>query len=533
MKIEDIRRMAHDIIDQCAVENDYIEYKKSAADIVKDGILKTVCAYANNYMNREIGLLLIGIEEEDDEATGRKAVPVRPISGIDEAKIETTENELKYLLSYIHPKPVYHLVQDKIDNRFYIILAVEPGNNGPYETDQKAEKDSKIKLKAGRYIRVRRDTRLPNKREEFELLKKFADFHFSSELNETATLDDLDYEYMKEYMVRTNSAEDIRTLSKLEMAKAMHLIDSSEYGGYHARNFAVLMFADAPEKFIPYAYVEVIREISGTDKMESKSFKGPVWIQAQRVRDYFRDTIMASYTVREPGKPGAHRVFNWPLEMFEELATNCILHKEYSRKQYIGIYVYRDHLSFINYNRPVPPITIADLNNKVVFDNRHYLNDELKEMFFRLNLIQSYGSGIRRAKKAMADNGSPKLVYSPDNDTDDYTQVVAYINEEFLRIQEEEEVRQSSKQQSGREDFHSTDERSLKEVLKEVLKEADYRKIISIADVIDTKGSITPAEAKEACGKSESTTWRYLSILTSTGLVVSEGSTNKTVYRRI
>ncbi|MBR4210573.1 MAG: winged helix-turn-helix transcriptional regulator [Lachnospiraceae bacterium] len=61
-------------------------------------------------------------------------------------------------------------------------------------------------------------------------------------------------------------------------------------------------------------------------------------------------------------------------------------------------------------------------------------------MFFNLDLIQSYGSGIRRAKKAMADNGSPKLVYSPDNDTDDYTQVVAYINEEFLRIQEEEKA---------------------------------------------------------------------------------------------
>jgi predicted HTH transcriptional regulator len=74
----------------------------------------------------------------------------------------------------------------------------------------------------------------------------------------------------------------------------------------------------------------------------------------------------------------------------------------------------------------------------VDFDDRQYLNDELKDMFFSLNLIQSYGSGIRRAKKAMEDNGSPKLVYSPDNDTDDYTQVVAYINEEFARIQEEE-----------------------------------------------------------------------------------------------
>ena len=186
MRTEDIQRMAHDIIDRCAVENDYIEYKKST--VSKDGILKTACAFANNYMNREIGLLFIGIEEEDDEATGRKAVPVRPISGIDEANIETTENEIKSLLGHIHPKPMYHMIQDKIDGRFYVILAVESGSNGPYETDQRAEKDKKINLKAGRYIRIRRDSRMPNHTEEFELLRKFAEFHFSSELNREATL---------------------------------------------------------------------------------------------------------------------------------------------------------------------------------------------------------------------------------------------------------------------------------------------------------------------------------------------------------
>jgi predicted HTH transcriptional regulator len=231
------------------------------------------------------------------------------------------------------------------------------------------------------------------------------------------------------------------------------------------------MFAEQPEKFIPYAYVEVIREVVGTDKMESRSFKGPVWIQTQRVRDYFRDTIMASYTVREPGKPGAHRVFNWPLEMFEELATNCILHKEYSRKQYIGIYVYRDHLSFINHNRPVPPVTIADLNEKVVFDDRRYLNDELKDMFFKLDLIQSYGSGIRRAKKAMEDNGSPKLVFSPDNDTDDYTQAVAYINAEFAKIREEEEQGRSvNTQETTKETTNETTKKTTREKIVEYLR---------------------------------------------------------------
>ena len=59
MQIEDIRRMSHAIIQNRRIENDFIEYKKSAS--FKGKILKTACAYANNYMNREIGLLFIGI----------------------------------------------------------------------------------------------------------------------------------------------------------------------------------------------------------------------------------------------------------------------------------------------------------------------------------------------------------------------------------------------------------------------------------------------------------------------------------------
>lgn len=69
--------------------------------------------------------------------------------------------------------------------------------------------------------------------------------------------------------------------------------------------------------------------------------------------------------------------------------------------------------------------------------------------------------------------------------------------------------------------------------MKEVLKEVDYKKIVSIAEAIDNQGSITPAEAKKICGKSETTTWRYLNMLTDTGYVVSEGSTNNAVYKRV
>ena len=150
MKIDDIKTMAHDILDRNALECDYIEYKKSASDVILGKILKTSCAYANNYMNREIGLIYIGVEEKDDKETGEKAFPVRPISGINESQIETTENKIKSLLANVHPKIRYHLIDDIIDDRHYIVIAVEPGTEGPYETSDKAEKDKKISLKAAR-----------------------------------------------------------------------------------------------------------------------------------------------------------------------------------------------------------------------------------------------------------------------------------------------------------------------------------------------------------------------------------------------
>ena len=73
MQLLDIKRMARNILENQNIESSFIEYKKSAN--FKDKILKTACAFANNYMNNEIGLLFIGIEEIDDKETGEKAIP--------------------------------------------------------------------------------------------------------------------------------------------------------------------------------------------------------------------------------------------------------------------------------------------------------------------------------------------------------------------------------------------------------------------------------------------------------------------------
>lgn len=435
MNLHDLQTYAHNLIINNRAECDYIEYKKSY--LQKDKILKTISAFANNYMNRDYGYLFIGIEEQDDTDNGIKAIPVRPISGMDEGQLEIAENQVKSLFKYIQPTPTCHFISDQIDGRWYLVVVVEPSQRLTEVTDKGANATGLSK--GGRYIRVSRDTILPSPRQEYELLRKFAGYSFCDDFHDYATLDDLNYEYMKEYLVKTNAAQDLRKLPKEEMAKTLKLVGEEEFNKDKVKNFALLMFADRPEDFIPGAHVEIITESrDGTSRMSAEKFEGPIWIQAQQVRNYFKDRIERSFTLRESGNIYHRIVKNWPDIAWNEFSTNMIVHKNYDNPNYAGIYVYPDRISFTNHNRPLPPLSIRDLNEKTSFDIRTYLNPQIKDMFYSLHLIESYGSGIRGAKNALMENGNDVPIFLPDNEHDDYTQVIMYINQEYKEYEDQD-----------------------------------------------------------------------------------------------
>lgn len=62
---------------------------------------------------------------------------------------------------------------------------------------------------------------------------------------------------------------------------------------------------------------------------------------------------MISYTIREASKIEHKIIYNYQLTAFEELAVNVILHKEYDTPEYVGIYIYKDRISFVKHNRPL------------------------------------------------------------------------------------------------------------------------------------------------------------------------------------
>lgn len=431
MDYKQIKKHANEILKNKTAECSYIEFKASEQQL--DKILKTICAYGNNYYNNDIQYILIGVEEENNEE--QKAIPVLPIKGIAEGRLEKCKNTINSLRSFLYPNVAFEVVSNEFEGKEYILIIVKRQTGGPFMVAEKAEKDKKINLKPGRYVRIEAETRLARVDEEYDLLRKFSNFHFSSIVSTGASIDDLNADLLREYFSKTSSRQISDEMGKKELAKALELLDKNDPTDRRVKNYAVLMFSEHPEEYIPYAYTELIIDMFGTKrKMESKVFKGAIWKQYYFALEYINNNYLNELVIRVDGSAENRKVENFTYVALEELLANAIVHNNYENGKPIQIYVSEKQINIVNYNKPLPPIRISDLNERTFFNERDTENPEIRDMFKALGIIESFGTGIGEAKRSMQENGSPDLFYKSFDSNDNFTSVVIPVNEEYYEI---------------------------------------------------------------------------------------------------
>ena len=431
MDYKQIKKQANEILKNKTAECSYIEYKASVHQL--DKILKTICGYGNNYYNNDIQYLFIGVEEENSEEN--KAIPVVPIKGVAEGHIEKSKNILNSLRSFLYPNVAFEVISNKYAGVNYLLVIVMRQTGGPFMVAEKAEKDRRINLKPGRYVRIEADTRLARVDEEYDLLRKFSNFHYSSIVSTGASVDDLDVDLLREYISKTSTRRISDRLGKRELAKTLDLVDKNDPNDMRVKNYAVLMFSGHPEKIIPYAYTELIIDMFGTKrKMESKVFKGAVWKQYYSVLEYINSNFLNELVIRTDRSADNKRIENFTFIALEELLANAIVHNNYENGKPIQVYISEKQINIVNYNKPLPPIRIRDLNERTLFNERDTENPELRDMFKALGIIESFGTGIGEAKRSMRENGSPDLYYKTFDVNDNITSVVIPVNEEYYEI---------------------------------------------------------------------------------------------------
>lgn len=120
--------------------------------------------------------------------------------------------------------------------------------------------------------------------------------------------------------------------------------------------------------------------------------------------DYINDNFLNELIIRVDGNAENSKVENFPFIALEELLANAIVHNNYENGKAIQIYVSEKQINIVNYNKPLPPIRISDLNDRTFFNERDTENPEIRDMFKVLGIIESFGAGIGEAKRSMREN---------------------------------------------------------------------------------------------------------------------------------
>lgn len=245
-----------------------------------------------------------------------------------------------------------------------------------------------------------------------------------------------------------------------------------------------------------------------------KIFTGPIWKQVKDALGYIQTNVIEEKVEKIENQAEAVRFYNYPYNALEEAVVNAVFHKSYRDDSPVEIRIYTDEIVILNYPGPAKWIDMEKFSQGRV-RARKYRNRRIGEFFKELDLSEKQSTGIPTILNELKKNGS----VAPKFDTDverNYLETTIIIRKGFER----------------KDNFNQKNERSLSEVLSEVLKPKDYEKVKDIIAVMQKKGSIAPKEVEKICGKSAATSRRYMKILVETGYIVQEGKTNNIAYKR-
>ncbi|MDD3417647.1 MAG: ATP-binding protein [Lachnospiraceae bacterium] len=496
------------------VEKNRVEYKEgwNPSDIIH-----TICAFANDLDNVNGGYVVIGVAAED-------GIPILPPVGIKLELLDNIQQEIFQYCNRIEPRyiPNIEVLEYPNPDTHLIYLKCSAGDAGPYQApvDVYSKKGEKSDKTMKYWIRPASLTTTAKPNEISELYEKFNAIPYDDRINRVAKLDDIRRGYVEDLLRDSKSSLvgelNNRTLEDLLVSLEVANETDTDLA---IRNIGVLMFTDRPDKLIPGALINLVKfnteEAEASRDFVEKTFTGPIWKQIKDALGYIQTNVIEGKVEKIENQAEALHFYNYPYNALEEAVVNAVFHKSYRDDSPVEIRIYTDEIVILNYPGPAKWIDMDKFSQGKV-RARKYRNRRIGEFFKELDLSEKQSTGIPTILNELKKNGSPE----PEFHTDDERNYL----ETTIRIRDGFETTVN---------FNQKSERSLSEVLSEVLKAKEYEKVKIIIDILQEKGNISPKEAEIRCKKSSATTRRYMKLLVETGYVIQEGSTNSIVYKNI
>ncbi|MGM9568793.1 MAG: RNA-binding domain-containing protein [Phascolarctobacterium sp.] len=348
------------------VESNKLEYKREYTDDIK----YTVMAFANT----DGGKLYIGIND-DGEAVG--------VSDIDGTMLKTT-NMIRDAI-----RPDVTLFTDcrpeNIAGKTVLIVTVQRGTARPYYLASKGVRP------VGVYVRQGASSVPASEAAIFKMLKETSGDSYEQErsLNQELTFAAASAFFAKKQIE-----------FGLPQMRSMQLIN--EDGTYN--NLALLLSDQCPHSL----KIAVFQGSGKSTFLDRREFAGSLLQQLEDASAYIalNNRLRADFA-------GLYRIdrYAYPPEALREALLNIIVHREYGINGPALISIFDDRMEFVNIGGLVQGMSLEDILLGVsALRNKH-----LADVFYRLHLIEAYGTGLLKIKEGYLNTNLEPRIEATNN----------------------------------------------------------------------------------------------------------------------
>lgn len=381
-----------------------IEFKKGWNP---DTTLKTICAFANDIDNWGGGYIIIGAEEKNGTI-------VRPIRGL---ALNTLDTIQKYILRYckfLVPSYIPICQPVEFEGAMLIVIWVPGGYDRPYRCPKEPSGKSKEKTY---YIRKLSSTIEATDSDVKELMTLSNNIPFDDRMNMNASVKDLKHPLIRNYLAQTDSMlyNNSDTASVEKLAEDLRIV-SGPPEFLRPLNVGLLFFNDDPEKYFPYARIELVNIPDPTGQgMEERIFSGPIDQQLRNALSYIKNNVIAEKVFKTSDRPEAARITNYSYVAIEEFVSNAVYHKSYQSYDPITIRIEKEQIEITSIPGPDRSISDDDIKSYNL-RSRRYRNRRIGDFLKDLNLVEGRNTGFPTAISAIKNNGSPMPILLTDDD---------------------------------------------------------------------------------------------------------------------
>lgn len=223
---------------------------------------------------------------------------------------------------------------------------------------------------------------------------------------------------------------------------------------------------------------------------DRKEFSGSLFRQMNEVYDYidFRNQTHSTFQK-------LHRIDqrDYPETAVREALLNLLVHREYSFRASTFISLFEDRMEFTSIGGLVSGVTLKDILMGISVCR----NVKLANVFYRLELIEAYGTGILKIMEAYAGTGMEPKIETSDNA---FKIILPNLNA-----------------YAKKEELEATPP-----------KNSEEESVIALAK---EQGTFVRKDVERALGISQTTCGRLLKRMIGNGQIVQEGKSKNTHYR--